>query len=332
MAQSQYSKILVFQTAFLGDLFLSIPLLQKIKVLYPQAEIGLVCRKNFGQFFLSTGLVDQVFEIDKRSQKSLQETFKATKNYHPDLIVSPHLSFRTALWVKKLSASESIGFYKPWNFWAYKKRVMRDLSQHDVLRQLSLLEPLGLVVDESDQSLHSSLKVPSPDKFGNISQSIAVAPGSQWETKRWPVEYFSDVIKKLLAEGKKVILVGGPDEREIAKQIVSQIPSVKNLVGETSILELAQVLSQCRLLVTNDSGAMHVATSVGTPVVSIFGPTVPAQGYSPWSKKSEIVEMNPLACRPCGAHGHHRCPLGTHDCMKKLEPEKVLKAVDRVLS
>ena len=95
-------------------------------------------------------------------------------------------------------------------------------------------------------------------------------------------------------------------------------------------MELAQVLKQAEILICNDSGTMHVASSVGTPVVSIFGPTVPSQGYSPWNKKSRIVEVN-LSCRPCGAHGHDLCPIGTHDCMKKVTAEMVLTKAKEIL-
>lgn len=317
-------KVLFIQTAFLGDLFLSIPLLKKIKEKYPNARLALLCKKGLGEFFLKTKLVDEVFEVNKSDKVSLKEAFLKTKMFSPQLIISAHQSIRTALWVWRLGAKERIGFSNIISGWAYTKKIKRDLAKHDVLRQLSLVESTG-----SEQA-DMFVQVDSNHDYDKFKDFVAVAPGSQWATKRWNEEGFVRLIKKLQVINKQVVLIGGPDEKDVASRIKEKIPQVIDLVGSTTVFQLAQLLKNASALISNDSGAMHVASAVGVPVVSIFGPTTPAQGYAPWVKKNVIVEAT-LSCRPCGAHGHDKCPIGTHECMKLISAEKVFDGAMAVL-
>ena len=104
--------------------------------------------------------------------------------------------------------------------------------------------------------------------------------------------------------------------------------STSSKTGRTSPPELTALLARSRVLVTNDSGPAHVASAVGTPVVAVFGPTVPAFGYTPFGERNRIVERAGLACRPCSSHGPQVCPLGHHRCMKEIGPEAVLAALE----
>jgi heptosyltransferase-2 len=129
------------------------------------------------------------------------------------------------------------------------------------------------------------------------------------------------------------ILVGSESERALCAEVRElSAGTAALLAGELSIPGLTALLSGCRALVTNDSGPGHVASAVGTPVVSVFGPTVPAFGYTPWGSRNRIVELTGLHCRPCHAHGPQVCPLGHHHCMTEIAPEQVLAALDSVLS
>src|SRR5262249_39514679 len=103
------------------------------------------------------------------------------------------------------------------------------------------------------------------------------------------------------------------------------------LAGTTDVRDLVALLARARALVVNDSGPGHVASAVGTPVVSIFGPTVPAFGYTPFGGRNVIVEHDGLTCRPCDKHGPQVCPLGHHRCMKEIPPVRVIEGLARVL-
>jgi heptosyltransferase-2 len=209
--------------------------------------------------------------------------------------------------------------------------VQWDFSKHDALRQLSLVKALGLDVDNLDKNLKSMrIKIAPNSRFLDLKGAVAMAPGSQWATKRWGVDGFAKAAQHFIKAGKKVVIVGSPDEKPLAEEIKSLCPGVLDYVGQTDIYSLAQLLSECSLLLSNDNGAMHVATAAGIPVVTVFGPTVPAQGYSPWSEQSRVVQTK-LGCRPCGPHGHTQCPIGTHDCMKKVYAESVIFACEETL-
>jgi heptosyltransferase-2 len=106
---------------------------------------------------------------------------------------------------------------------------------------------------------------------------------------------------------------------------------IPNLAGRTNPPQLTALLARSRALVTNDSGPAHVASAVGTPVVAVFGPTVPAFGYTPFDERNRIVELAGLACRPCSSHGPQVCPLGHHRCMREIGPAEVVAALDAAL-
>jgi heptosyltransferase-2 len=326
-----YKNILVFQTAFLGDAFLCIPLMKALRHLYPQAKVTLLCRQGVGDFFVKTKIVHACIEVNKGRNMSLHRAYLKTKRLKPDLVISPHRSFRTAQWVWRLGAPMSIGFLDIWSFFAFKKHVKRPDEKHDVLRQLSLLKGLGARPDKLPPHVMSlSVDVPDNPKFSRFKEFVALSPGSQWETKRWTKEGFIEVARQMINLGHKVVLVGAPNEKPLCAEIAKQLPDCVDLCGQTTVYELAQLLKAVNLLVCNDSGAMHVATAVGTPVVGVFGPTVPSQGYSPWSKQAKVVEAK-IGCRPCGAHGHNQCPIGTHDCMKKVRAERVMMVAQELI-
>lgn len=160
-----------------------------------------------------------------------------------------------------------------------------------------------------------------------------LAPGSVWPTKMWTTDGFTRVARELQGQGYSVFLMGSASERAICDEIVFRAPGAVSLAGETSLYESAELLAAADLLVCNDSGAMHMAATAGVPSVAVFGPTVLRFGYRPWQNRARVVqEQEGLACRPCGKHGARVCPLGTHECMKSVSADRVLKAAQEVLT
>lgn len=329
---------LIIQTAFIGDLVLTIPLMKNLKRLYPDVPLVLLCRTGLGEFFLEKKLVDEVFEVSKKPSSNWDGVKKNLGDRQFKLVVSPHQSLRTAFFVSRLKAEMKIGYKRWWNFFAFDKRVSRPMNFPEVLRQMALIRHL-------DQSIDQELKRAEvmswmdPVKSPNIpylfslqieadiksrEKIIYLSPGSEWSTKRWTEDGFVAIGRYYRAKGYFVAITGAPSEKELNAKISSQIEGARDFTGKTTIVELYEKFRRGTLLVTNDNGASHVASSAGLPVIAVFGPTMSSFGYRPWMDRARIAEAD-VPCRPCSPHGTKICPLGTHECMKKISSEHIVE-------
>ena len=157
---------------------------------------------------------------------------------------------------------------------------------------------------------------------------VALAPGAAHATKRWPLAHWIALAERLRAAGYRPVVLGGPEDRGIAQQLA---PQAESAAGEFSLQETGALLARARALVSGDTGVMHMATGVGTPVVALFGPTVEAFGFFPYRARSIVLERD-LECRPCSAMGSATCPLGHHRCLVDLAPADVVAAVERLVA
>ena len=348
--------IVVIQTAFLGDLFLSIPLLRNIKTHFPDSKTTLIARQGLGSVFQSAGLVDQVFDISKGDSTSYGRVVEALRGQRTDYLICPHKSFRSGLMAFKIKTTgPKVSFSQWWNFTIFNKTTVYPSHLPDALRQMALL---AMIQDEfrvkyetlvhRSELENSSVKnqivdfrpVQIPDwaqmnleafvSSEPREKTVVVAPGSVWNTKKWTENGFTEVAGQLLIEGYNVVLMGSKAEHELCESIRRKVPQALNLAGQTSLEESLKLLAKSQLLVSNDSGAMHLASSVKTPVISVFGPTTLDIGYRPWNQNAIVVQKG-LECRPCGKHGHKECPLGTHECMKSIPASQVLEAAHSIL-
>ena len=155
---------------------------------------------------------------------------------------------------------------------------------------------------------------------------MAFAPGAAHATKRWPAERWVELGRRLNSRGFDLALVGGSGDADLAAGIASGLDRAASAAGRLSLQGTAALLASCRGLVSGDTGVMHMAAAVGTPVVAIFGPTVRAFGFFPYAQASAVVERE-LACRPCTAWGTERCPLGHHHCMVQIPADEVESAL-----
>jgi heptosyltransferase-2/heptosyltransferase-3 len=182
-----------------------------------------------------------------------------------------------------------------------------------------------LRVDEAyNQSAERKL-----DNIGLKDEFIVLNTGGSWKTKRWPEEYFAETADQLAERGFNVLFVGGPSDKERVSYIINKVENknkIFNLTGKTTLLELAAVLKRASLVVSGDTGPVHVAAAVGTNTLAIFGPS-DEEKYAPRGRGKNILIKNVgLECRPCG---EHECPLEHFKCMRELSPEMI---VERILS
>jgi heptosyltransferase-2 len=215
-------------------------------------------------------------------------------------------------------------------------------SVHEIDRNLSLLKLVSgaavprelprLYPSESDKKrvdrLLVELEVARPETL------VAIAPGTIWNTKRWLKERFSSLAVNLDEAGLEIVLVGGRDDQVLCDEVrtLSGSSHVYSTAGMLSLLQSVELIRRCRVLISNDSAPMHMAAAAGTPVVAIFGATVPAFGFGPSGPLDVVVETQGLKCRPCSAHGGEKCPIKTFDCMNDITYDRVFRNVMDVLA
>ncbi|PYO81215.1 MAG: hypothetical protein DMD65_13210 [Gemmatimonadetes bacterium] len=158
----------------------------------------------------------------------------------------------------------------------------------------------------------------------------ALAPGAAHATKRWPVAYWSALAERLRTAGYRSVVVGGPEDRGLAQQLVAG-GAAASAAGEFSLQETGALLARSRVVVSGDTGVMHMATGVGAPVVALFGPTVEQFGFFPYRAPAVVLQRQ-LDCRPCSATGTATCPLGHHRCLADIAPADVVAAVERLVA
>jgi len=337
-------KTLVIQTAFLGDLIMTLPLIRRLRDEQPDSPITLAVRPSLAEFAADQYGVSDVLSLKKR-RGWLERlghdrgTLRGLRAPGFDTVYLAHRSFRSGLYARLSGAHRRVGFRGTPASWACTERVEREDSVHETQRYLTLAGPLPdyggdprpqvLVRDDvrrERDALFASVGIDPGKPF------VTLMPGSVWPTKRWTVEGFAGVAHRFAARGTTVVLDGAPEERALCEQVRESAGGLPiNIAGKTPLPLMAAALEASRLLIGNDSGPAHVAAAVGTPVVAIYGPTTPATGLQPtgcapvWS-----LGLDELECRPCGRHGARQCPLGHHRCMRSLDAETVIDSIERL--
>jgi len=334
-------KILVIQTAFIGDVILVTPLFSALKQRFPQAWIECLTTPAAGDVLRNNPHVNRLIAYDKHdSQKGLAGLIRLMQQlkhsqYH--VVLAPHRSWRTALLVHSSGAPTRIGFDKNSGAWWYTHRCRYDTNQHETVRNLSLLSALGIHADAQPPEIYPDEENRTAvDRLTAKAQKnacwVALAPGSVWPTKRWPESHYRDLAARLIADQCTVFLVGGEEDRPLCQRIAEDLPPQGvDASGQLSLRATAALLRRCRILATNDSAPMHLASATATLTLALFGPTVPAFGFGPYSRESVVLEK-PLDCRPCTTHGSQRCPIKTHACLEGITVTMVYDQLQKMIN
>ncbi len=339
------SRVIIVQTAFLGDAILTIPLASALRAAYPGTRIAMVVTPAAATVLEGNADIDLLLPYDKhgndRGVRGGRKIIRQIRDWDADLALVPHRSLRSALITRSAGIARRIGFTTSAGRFLFTDTVTPQHGAHEIDRNLDLLLPLGI---RPQNRVLPTLRANARDRDfvdqliqrqngADRSPLIAVAPGSVWATKRWIPDGFVAVCRALVERGDRVFLLGGAEDGELCASIASRAGErVVSCAGILTLLQSAELIRRCKILLTNDSAPEHLAMAVGTPVVAIFGPTIPAFGFAPVGPFDEVVETAGLSCRPCGIHGGNACPIGTFDCMKLLRAEQVIAAIDRVLA
>lgn len=326
-------KILIVQSAFIGDVVLAVPLVETVKQSSPGSEIHFLTMPVYRDFLAEQPSVEEVVVDDKKGRNRCPLPFLKfclqlrKEKYDTALII--HRSFRTGLLIRLAGIKRRIGFDSAEGRIFYTEKVPYRRSMHEVERNLLLGKKAGF------GSWDGNWNLPYNSQFAiRNSQSgkpvITVSPFSNWGTKRWLPEHWAELMNELAKIGG-VVVVGSGKDVSLWDEIRAGLKSeVSDLVGRTDFLELSALIKNSDILVTGDSAPLHFASAFGVKSLVIFGPTIPEFGFGPYRQKNIVIQKE-LSCRPCNIHGPRKCPEEHHNCMRKILPGEVLAAVKKLL-
>ncbi|TDF73179.1 lipopolysaccharide heptosyltransferase II [Candidatus Syntrophosphaera thermopropionivorans] len=334
----EIKRIFFIQTAFFGDVIMSTPIPRALKQLYPEAKVDIILIPETRIIYQDNPYVDNIYLFDKRNLLKRIPSFiklvHTLRKNNYDLAISVHISFSSSLLMLFSGAKIRLGYPRQ-KF----KNLTIDLPKGVPVVKRGLLLLKALSDQEFDYQTELFIRPEIQKKVQEYIHSnkltpekmIAIAPGSVWPTKRWLPDYYAEIVKALTVEGYQCVMIGSGEESQLCQEIIEKAGvQAFNSAGNFNILGSAELISNCRLIITNDSAPMHLANAVKTPVLAIFGPTVQRFGCFPYREGDRVVQVD-LKCRPCGKHGHKRCPEGHFRCMKDITPEMVLQYAKEML-
>ncbi|MFT3947471.1 MAG: glycosyltransferase family 9 protein [Agriterribacter sp.] len=328
-------KFLIIQTAFIGDVVLATPLIEKLHAFFPDVQIDFLLRKGNESLFQGHPYLNKVLIWNKKERKyrSLWNLLKLIRKRKYDKLINLQRFGATGFLTAFSGAKEKIGFDKnPFSFMfdvvvehAMKSDVQ---SPHETVRNLSLIEHF------TDNSIYKPKLYPQPHDYNTVEKYkqwpyICIAPASVWFTKQYPKEKWVSFIQTLPGE-LMVYLLGAPSEKQLCADIMhaSGKYDIKSLAGELTFLQSAALMRDAVMNYVNDSAPMHFASAMNAPVTAVYCSTVPAFGYGPLSDKRYIVEVKEnLDCRPCGVHGYKACPLQHFNCAYYISNQQLLETL-----
>ena len=316
---------LLIQTAFLGDVLLTTPLLAALAE--RDGPLDVVTTPAAAPLLETHPAVRQVLSYDKRGAdrgwRGLRALARRLRAERYPTAYLPHRSLRSAALARLAGIPRRVGFHDGWRL-LYSETRRRPAGGHEIGRLLALAD-----VPPRHQAT-PSLQLTAADvaaaeallRAAEIAAPfVALAPGSIWGSKRWP---HYPALARRLAGRQRIVVVGSREDVALGESIDGAV----NACGQLTLRQSAALIQKAGVLVTNDSAPLHLAQAVGTPTVAIFGPTTPAFGFGPRGPRDVAVGVNGLTCRPCSAHGPDACPLGHHLCMQSLQVEVVLHAIE----
>lgn len=312
-------RILIIQTAFLGDAVLATSILEKLHTHFPDASIDLVVRHGNHGLFDGHPFLHKLFVWDKRAGKTrdLFRLIGELRKTRYDHIFNCQRFFSTGLMTVLARGNEKVGYDKnPLSvFFTRKvKHVIGD-GRHEVDRLNALVEHL---TDKSRPLPRLHPTAVDQQAVQRAGAHVCIAPTSVWFTKQWPEAKWVELIK-LIPQDIEVLLLGAPGDEDACARIAKASGRGEVLAGKLSLLKTAALMGRAVMNYVNDSAPLHMASAMNAPVTAVFCSTVPAFGFGPLNASGRVVEtLEKLDCRPCGLHGYKACPKGHFKCAMSI--------------
>lgn len=327
-------KFLIIRFSSIGDIVLTTPVVRCLKQQVPDAEIHYLTKFSFHKVVASNPYIDKFYYLQDNWDLLMHELKE--ENY--DYIVDLHHNIRT-LKIKRALKVPAFQFDKiniqKWLYTNFKINRLPDL--HIVDRYMDTVASFGVTNDGKglDYFLSADEKVTEKDlPHSHLAGYIGIVIGAAHATKRMPVEKLKELC---LAIDHPIILLGGPEDQQSGNEIASVDPvKIYNASGKFSINESAHLVQKAKLIITHDTGLMHIAAAFKKPIISLWGNTVPAFGMTPYYGNipgmQVVHEVKQLRCRPCSKIGYNKCPKGHFKCMNQQSIPGIVTDVKLILS
>ncbi len=356
MKSSTQQRVLVINTAFLGDVALTTPLYRLLGEAGWQVDALVI--PATAPLLAGSPYLSQIISYDKHASPGLRGLFRLGRSLRGqyDAVLVPHRSARSALLAWLTKSPLRVGYQPPRRPYPppfnnrqlrptfsglrflFDRRVEFILGRQESLRICDLAKPLGVsipdtlppqkylfVAEEARERIEEKLSgLPRP--------LVVIFPGSVWQSKRYPEAAFAKVIERLTDERELgIVFSGSPAEAELCARLAEQFPKSRTLAG-LKLEELKALAAAADCVVANDSAPLHLAWLLNRPVVGIYGPTAPLLGFRPPEDAAQrLLCRDDLECQPCRLRPPRDCPLEHHRCMQELLPERVAEAVLKLL-
>jgi len=335
-------KILIIRLSSIGDILLSTPFIRQVREKFPEHTIDFVVKDIYKELLKYNPHINELhcLELGDGIEALFNLKFKLReKSYH--VIYDLHNNLRSNYLKRGIGAREIYSIKKDKFKQTLLVHLKINLYGHETpipLRYLSVAKESGVIDDQKGLELYWHKHViGSCDKKVQLmglkknQPFICLAPGAGFFTKRWPAEKFKNLVDLIRQNQQiQIVILGGDYDKEICKFLKKQ-NNIIDLCGKLSLLETAYVISEGKMIITNDSGLMHMATAVQTPIIAIFGSTVKELGFFPFRAESRIIENSGLSCRPCSHIGRNYCPRDHFKCMEEITPERVYEEMKKFL-
>ena len=310
-------RILIIKPSALGDVVHALPTINRIRQRFPDAHIAWLVNDALASLLKHSPIINEVIPFPRHQYAELPALVHRLRQYRFDIVIDLQGLLRSGLMSRLTRAPRRIGLSDAREGARFFYNEIVDVPRaHAVDRYLLAARHLGCEAGSIEFPLGVSAQIKSEGL-------IAVNPSARWETKLWGNDKFAELVRRLPRE--RVVLTGSSGERDTIERIAQ---GSRNLAGQTDLFQLAELYRRCAVVITNDSGPMHIAAAVGTPVVGIFGPTDPAL-TGPYGKQHVVLRAG-IPCSPC-FKGHCVNPV-LMECMKLITVEQVLAAAKPFLA
>ncbi len=319
-------KFLIIQTAFIGDVILATPVIEKLHRFYPDAEIDFLLRKGNESLLANHPFLRRIIIWDKKQNKisNLYNIIKTVRKNNYDVIIDLHRFFSSGIITALSRAGMKVCFNKNPISFLFTKSLPHTVGNkanpvHEVDRNLSLIEFMTDNTPEKPKLYPSESDYAAVSKYKTQSY-ICIAPASVWFTKQLPDYKWTELISHLNSE-IPIFLLGASQDINLCEAIKqnSKRTNIENLAGSLNLMQSAALIKDAKMNYVNDSAPLHLASAMNAPVTAFFLSTVPEFGFGPLSDNSTIIQTKEnLACKPCGIHGFAACPQKHFKCASTI--------------